>query len=127
NLATMHKERKSDLHRTSVIWAEAHMGRSGPRWPWTECVLLAAAQALEPGGSLRVELVRKPAGDLIAMDGRLEVTQKGLRRELRHLPTGRPEHGGVARHEQHALVLAMLGSEALEQVVGVRRVADREG
>src|SRR5688500_752188 len=86
----------------------------------------AAAQPLEPGARFLVERVAQPRAASFLVPGRLEVAEEGLRRELLHLLPGRASDREVAGDEADALPIPMLRREALEQRVGVRRVADRE-
>src|SRR3954470_10258800 len=88
--------------------------------------LLASPQPLEPGASLRVELVGEAARRRARRSRRLQVAEERLRRELHHLPARRFEHRPVRRHEHDALECAVLRGEPFEQRVGVGREANRE-
>ena len=56
----------------------------------------------------------------------LHVTEERRRRELLHLLPGRPANGDVGGDEAHDLVRAVLGREAFQERVGVRRITHLE-
>src|SRR4051794_5773881 len=88
--------------------------------------LLASAKTFEACPRVRVELVGQPAGRLPDRARRDEVVEERLRGEVRDLTSRRLENGGIRGDEQHPLELAVLGGEALEERVGVRREANGE-
>src|SRR5581483_945726 len=91
---------------------------------WTR--LLAAAQPLQAGTGLLVELPGEASRQVVAVLGRREVAEERLRRELRHLGARGGGDGRVAGDQGDALVAAVLRREPFEQRVGVRGVPHRE-
>src|SRR5581483_12284001 len=103
------------------MWAAAHRppcagGDASP-------LRLAATQPLEPLARLVVEPLADAARPLLAVRGGAELGEEGPRACLAHLLARGPAHGRVRGDHEHRLAVAVLGGEALEDVVGVRREA----
>src|SRR5689334_11489476 len=87
---------------------------------WTR--LLASTKLLEPGARLVVELPGEPTRTLLDMRGLPELAREGGGRDFRHFDARCVLECRVARHEDDVLPPPVLGSEALEHRVRIRRI-----
>src|SRR3954451_24748992 len=106
------------------------MNLAGPRKEhkpglrWTR--LLASTQLFQTRTRLLVELPGEAARRLLGAGRLPQLAGERGRGDLRHLDPRSVLQGGVARDQDDVLATTVLGREALEHCVGVRRIAHLE-
>lgn len=109
------------------------------QWSWSDRTIaldpaqpvpalgVRSPQALEPLPGLGVDAIADPARLALPVLDSFESRRELTRADLRHLLPRRSPDGGVRRDQADALTVPVLGGEAFEQRVRVRREAHFEG
>src|SRR5712691_7900978 len=84
--------------------------------------LLSSAESFETRARLGVDAIGETGGPLLAVGRGPKLAEERLRGDARDLAARGAQNGRIGRDDHDTLAVAVLGGEALEERVGVRRV-----